>query len=82
VEIFVESETDRRVLRWLVDEASENSVVAECSKRAGRRRIFPGNAAKALGLSSLSLCALMSSESIAAQVVAIAKLIGRSHGYP
>lgn len=82
MEIFVESETDRRVLRWLGDEANENSVVAECSKRTGRRRIFPDNAAKALGLSSLSLCALMSSESIAAQAVEIAKLIGRSHGYP
>lgn len=81
MEIFVESETDRPVLRWLVAEASGNFMV-ESSKRTGRRRTFPGNADKALGLSSLSLCALMSSESIAAQVVAIARLIGRSHGYP
>ncbi len=80
--IVIESERDRRVLSWLVEQAGEDAVVSACIQLAGRRRAFPSNVAKVLGLNPPKALALASPESAAAHMAAIAKLLGVANGKP
>lgn len=76
MQIVIESERDRRVLGRRVERAGEDAVASACLQLAGRRRAFPNNAAKVLGLSTPKVLALTSPESAAVHVAAIAKLLG------
>jgi hypothetical protein len=82
VQIVMESERDSRVLGWLVERAGEDAVASGCFQLAGRRRAFPRNVAKVLGLSQPKVLALASPESAAAHMAAIAKLLGVPSGHP
>jgi len=82
VQIVIESERDRRVLNWLVEQAGEDAVASACLQLAGRRRSFPSNVAKVLGLNPPKTLALASPESAAAHLAAIAKLLGVPCGNP
>lgn len=82
MQIVIESDRDRRVLRWLIEQAGEEAVASACLQLAGRRRAFPSNVAKLLGLNPPKSLALASRESAAAHMAAIAKLLGVPSGHP
>lgn len=82
MQIVVESDRDRRVLEWFVEQVGENPLAAACINLAGRRCAFPSSGAKALGLSSPRPLALTSPESAAVHTATITKLLGVPHGYP
>lgn len=82
MQIVIESDRDRRVLSWLVEQVGEDAVASACLHLAGRRRAFPSNVAKVLGLSPPKALALASPESAAAHMAAIAKLLGVPSGNP
>jgi hypothetical protein len=82
VQIVIESERDRRMLRWLVEQAGEAAVASACLQLAVRRRAFPSNVAKQLGLNPPKAFALASPESAAAHIAAIAKPLGVQSGNP
>lgn len=48
--MLLESLRDRRVLDWLVEQVGPEAVSVACSRLAGRRRPYPSNIAKALGI--------------------------------
>lgn len=82
MQIVIESERDRRVLHWLVEQAGEAAVASACLQLAGRRRAFPSNVVKQLGLNPPKALALASRESAAAHTAAIGKLLGVPSGHP
>ncbi len=46
----VESNRDLRVLEWLIAQVGDEAVANACKQLAGRRRPYPSNIAKFLGL--------------------------------
>lgn len=48
--IILESERDRRTLAWLVEQVGEEALERACKQLAGKRKPYPSNLAKALGL--------------------------------
>lgn len=81
MQIVTDSERDRLVLRWLVEQAGEAAVASACLQLAGRRRAFPSNVAKQLGLKPPKAFALASRETAATHMAAIAKLLGVPSGH-
>lgn len=49
--VLLETERDRRVLNWLIGQVGVEAVEDACCSLAGRRRAYPSNIAKVLGLS-------------------------------
>lgn len=82
MQIVIESDRDRRVLRWLIEQAGQEAVASACLQLAGRRQAFPSNVAKLFGLNPPKALALASRESAAAHMIAIAKLLGVPSGHP
>lgn len=48
--IILESERDRRTLAWLIEQVGEEAVERACKQLAGKRKPYPSNLAKILGL--------------------------------
>lgn len=48
--IILESERDRRTLACLIEQVGEEAVERVCEQLAGKRKPYPSNLAKALGL--------------------------------
>ena len=48
--IILESERDRRTLAWLIEQVGECVLERACNRLAGRRKCYPSNLAKCLGL--------------------------------
>lgn len=48
--VLVLNSRDVRALAWLISEAGFDAVHEACGRLAGRRRLYPTNLAKALGL--------------------------------
>ena len=74
-DIIVESTRDERTLKWLVDQVGEERVAEACRRLRGRRRPFPSNLAKELGLKPPSALALARPEEARAHIAAIAELL-------
>lgn len=48
--VILETERDRRTLAWLVQQVGELELERACASLAGRRKCYPSNLAKCLGL--------------------------------
>ncbi|MGB7990797.1 MAG: cryptic plasmid protein A [Candidatus Methylophosphatis roskildensis] len=48
--VIVESERDRRTLAWLIEQVGQNAVERACANLGGKRKPYPSNLAKILGL--------------------------------
>ena len=48
--VILETERDRRTLAWLIQQVGEPALERACSRLAGRRKCYPSNLAKCLGL--------------------------------
>ena len=48
--VILETERDRRTLAWLVQQVGELGLERACASLAGRRKCYPSNLAKCLGL--------------------------------
>ena len=48
--VIVESNRDRRTLAWLIEQVGESAVEHACARLAGKRKPYPSNLAKTLGL--------------------------------
>ena len=75
---LVQSKRDERVLAWLIDQVGEEAIANACLQLAGRRRPYPSNIAKALGLRPPKHLAASSATDAKLQLDAIAKLLGLS----
>jgi len=49
--VLVQSARDRRVLDWIISQVGHQAIEEACCSFAGRRRPYPSNIAKVLGLS-------------------------------
>lgn len=74
--VIVESKRDERVLAWIVDQVGEQAVADACASLAGKRRAYPSNIAKALGLTPPKKLALASDADARRHLEAIASLLG------
>lgn len=57
--VLILNARDERAVAWLIDQAGYDAVREACGKVAGRRRAYPSNLAKVLGLAlpdSITLC--------------------------
>lgn len=57
--VLVLNARDERAIAWLIDQTGYESVEEACGRLAGRRRPYPSNLAKVLGLTlpeSVALC--------------------------
>lgn len=57
--VLILNARDERAVAWLIDQAGYEAVQEACGKVAGRRRPYPSNLAKVLGLvlpDSVTLC--------------------------
>lgn len=61
---LVEGQRDRRVFDWLIEQVGAESVAAAYDRLEGRRRPYPSNLAKVLGLTPPANLALASSVDI------------------
>jgi hypothetical protein len=48
--VILETERDRRTLAWLIQQVGEPALQRACATLAGRRKCYPSNLAKCLGL--------------------------------
>lgn len=48
--VILETGRDRRTLAWLIQQVGEPALERACSRLAGRRKCYPSNLAKCLGL--------------------------------
>jgi hypothetical protein len=48
--VILESERDRRTLTWLIQQVGERALEDACASLAGKRKCYPSNLAKCLGL--------------------------------
>ena len=64
--VILETERDRRTLAWLVQQVGEPALERACATLAGRRKCYPSNLAKCLGLVPPDSLAGPSSEQVQA----------------
>ena len=64
--VILETERDRRTLAWLIQQVGEPALERACSRLAGRRKCYPSNLAKCLGLVPPDSLARPSSEQVQA----------------
>ena len=64
--VILETERDRRTLAWLIQQAGEPVLERACASLAGRRKCYPSNLAKCLGLVPPDSLARPSSEQVQA----------------
>ena len=50
MDVILETERDRRTLAWLIQQVGEPALERACATLAGRRKCYPSNLAKCLGL--------------------------------
>lgn len=68
--VLVQSPRDQRVLDWLVEQVGLCAVVEACSRLPGRRRPYPSNVAKVLGLTPPAELALAADEDVQRRLAA------------
>ena len=75
--VILETERDRRTLAWLVQQVGEPALERACSRLAGRRKCYPSNLAKCLGLVPPESLARPSPEQVQAYLKDIRGLLKR-----
>lgn len=74
--LLLESKRDERVLAWLIAQVGEAEVAAACLRLAGKRKAYPSNVAKVLGLTPPKELAVASPADVKRHLDAIAELLG------
>jgi hypothetical protein len=73
--VILETERDRRTLAWLVQQVGEPALERACATLPGRRKCYPSNLAKCLGLVPPESLARPSSEQVQAYLKDIRGLL-------
>lgn len=73
--VILETERDRRTLAWLIQQVGEPALQRACATLAGRRKCYPSNLAKCLGLVPPESLARPSSEQVQAYLKDIRGLL-------
>lgn len=74
--VLVLNERDERAVAWLIDQAGFHAVEDACTHLAGKRRAYPSNIAKALGIPLPESVILTPTESACAKIAALRARFG------
>lgn len=66
--VLVLNDQDERAVAWLIDQVGYRAVEEACCRLAGRRRPYPSNISKALGVSLPESVVLTPSENALAKI--------------
>lgn len=73
--VILESERDRRTLAWLIQQVGERALEDACASLAGKRKCYPSNLAKCLGLVPPESLSRPSPEQVQAYLKDIRKML-------
>ena len=73
--VILETERDRRTFAWLVQQVGEPALERACATLPGRRKCYPSNLAKCLGLVPPESLARPSPEQVQAYIKDIRQLL-------
>lgn len=77
MKVILESDRDRRVFEWLVEQVGESAVIAAAESLAGARKPYVSNIAKALGLTPPDHLMLTPRETAKQKLSAIKGMLSR-----
>lgn len=76
MDLLIETMRDQRVIAWLFEQVGEQAVLSACEQLAGRRRAYPSNVAKILGLTPPKELTLAAPEDAAVHIARIRAILG------
>lgn len=74
--VLVLNERDERAVAWLIDQAGLHAVEDACTRLAGKRRAYPSNIARVLGIPLPELVTLTPTESARTKIAALRARFG------
>ena len=79
--VVVLNERDERVVAWLIDRVGLHAVEDACTRLAGKRRAYPSNLARVLGITLPESVSLTPSDSARAKIAALRARFGWRQEY-